>query len=336
MENKLISIIVPVYNVEKYLVKCIESIIGQTYHNIEIILVDDGSTDKSGELCEDYAKKDSRIHVIHKENGGLSDARNAGMAVAAGEYIGFVDSDDWIEEDMYEELYRLCETYRLDLITARFCLNVGGIDERKNTTGNFTEMSGIELLKNNIFDSDKHQVTNSVWDRLYRREILQGIEFPKGRKYEDICFTTKVFLKAERCGYLDREVYHYMIRDDSIMGKSKLTDSGLPEEIFADLLPQLKEKYELLYNMGQYDLAEGALYNYVYRCQEYCAELVGKGRYREQRQILKKEINQQRKHVKKFCKKMYSPMKELSLYMVFYRPLYYTTLTKLRKAMGRR
>ena len=118
--KELISIIVPVYNVEQYLDDCLISIINQTYKNIEIILIDDGSTDKSGKICDEYAKKDSRIIVIHKENGGVSSARNAGLRIAKGAYIGFVDPDDWIAEDMYEVLYSNAKKYDADVSVCKY------------------------------------------------------------------------------------------------------------------------------------------------------------------------------------------------------------------------
>lgn len=118
--KELISIIVPVYNVEQYLDDCLISIINQTYKNLEIILIDDGSTDKSGKICDEYAKKDSRIIVIHKENGGVSSARNAGLRIAKGAYIGFVDPDDWIAEDMYEVLYSNAKKYDADVSVCKY------------------------------------------------------------------------------------------------------------------------------------------------------------------------------------------------------------------------
>ena len=120
LNNELISIIVPVYNMEKYLARCVDSIIAQTYDKIEIILVDDGSTDNSSSMCDHYARKDERIKVVHKLNGGLSDARNAGFAVATGSYIGYVDSDDWIEPDMYEKMYYACVENDAELAVCRY------------------------------------------------------------------------------------------------------------------------------------------------------------------------------------------------------------------------
>ncbi len=120
MEDKLISIIIPVYNVERYLRECIDSIIAQTYKNLEIILVDDGSSDKSGEICDEYSKKDSRIKVIHKKNGGLSDARNVALDITKGDYIGFIDSDDYIEKDMFQILYNLAEEYNAEISSISF------------------------------------------------------------------------------------------------------------------------------------------------------------------------------------------------------------------------
>lgn len=120
MENDLISVIVPVYNMENYLERCVHSVLQQTYQKLEVILVDDGSTDASPQMCDAYAAKDERVKVVHKENGGLSDARNAGLAVAAGAYIGYVDSDDWIEHDMYERMYRACVVRDAQLCVCRY------------------------------------------------------------------------------------------------------------------------------------------------------------------------------------------------------------------------
>ena len=128
--NPLISVIVPVYNVAEYLSRCVDSILAQSYENLQIILVDDGSTDDSGKICEEYAKKDARIQVIHQNNGGLSSARNAGLDLASGEYIGFVDSDDWIEPEMYAEMLARMEKYDAQLVCAGRCDVDGGTGEK--------------------------------------------------------------------------------------------------------------------------------------------------------------------------------------------------------------
>ena len=141
VEEKLVSVIVAVYNIEEYLPRCIDSILAQTYRNLEIILVDDGSTDSSGGICDDYAQKDRRIKVIHKKNGGLSDARNAGLDKVSGDYIGFVDGDDWIDEDMYRAMYEACEKEKAQIAACRYKqitrsgrgVNNAGPGDRKST-----------------------------------------------------------------------------------------------------------------------------------------------------------------------------------------------------------
>ena len=128
--DSLISIIVPVYNVEQYLSRCVDSLVNQTYHNIEIILVDDGSPDRSGEICDEYAKKDKRVKVIHQSNGGLSDARNTALDIAKGDYLMFVDSDDWIEPTMYEEMLSFMEKEQLDLVECGINLVTNNISNK--------------------------------------------------------------------------------------------------------------------------------------------------------------------------------------------------------------
>ena len=193
----MISVIVPVYNVERYIRQCVESILEQTYADLEIILVDDGSTDGSGSICDEYKLKDNRVVVIHKCNGGLSEARNAGLDIARGEYIGFVDSDDYIEPDMYEVLYKNCERYAADLAAARFVkFNTQG-EVRKNFTENIEVFSREEMLRLFIVGDRRYEITMSVWDRLYKRELISDLRFPVGKCYEDIVFSTKVIEKSK-------------------------------------------------------------------------------------------------------------------------------------------
>lgn len=297
----LISVIIPVYNVEKYLVRCIDSVISQTYGKLEIILVDDGSTDQSGKMCDEYALRDDRIKVIHKQNGGLADARNAGLKIATGDYIGFVDSDDWIEPDMYERLYALCCENNLDLIAARFCEYIDDKDKDTLFTNDFWVTDGIGLLKINIFGDEKYVVTNSVWDRLYKREILKDIWFPAGRKYEDICFSAEVFLRAERCGYLDAKLYHYTIRNDSIMGQGVKARGTFNDDILADLLPLMKEKADMLYRAGYKVLGDRCTYNYLRECLQCIEKVAWKKDYRTQSKWLLSEYKSNRSWMKDYC-----------------------------------
>ena len=179
MENDLISIIIPVYNVEKYINKCLESVINQTYRNLEIILVDDGSEDKSGKICEEISIKDNRIRVIHKENGGLSDARNIGLDNSNGEYIAFIDSDDFIERDMIEFLYYNINKYDADI---SICSNYIFDEEEciDNSTKEIKVYNRLEILKEVLLDE---KIRSYAWNKMYKRDLFYNIIFPKGRVF---------------------------------------------------------------------------------------------------------------------------------------------------------
>lgn len=220
-----ISIIIPVYNVEKYLKMCLDSVINQTYQNLEIILINDGSTDNSGKICEEYKRADSRIILIHKENEGLSMARNTGLDIASGEYISFVDSDDYISRNMVETLYnRLLET-QSDMAVC----SIQYVDEAgKNLYSNFT-FDDIVLGQNEfwkLYSSTGHTECVVAWNKLYKREILEQLYYPKGRIREDEFLLPYIVERCFRiCTVSDRLIF-YRQRNDSIMGyesqKSKL------------------------------------------------------------------------------------------------------------------
>lgn len=212
---ELISVIVPIFNVEKYLNRCIESLLNQTYKNIELILVDDGSTDRCGEICDMYAIKDSRVKVIHKKNGGLSDARNVGLNIARGYYISFVDSDDWVHSDYLKLMYEYLVNNNADicecdiLITSNF---VTEITDTIITTDLYDTKSALrELIKDTVF----HQ---HVWNKLYKKESINGIKFPIGKINEDEFWTYKVFGNCNRIVKLNKVLYYYFQRNTSIMG----------------------------------------------------------------------------------------------------------------------
>lgn len=213
MKNNLISIVVPIYNVEKYIPECVDSIIAQTYENIEIILVNDGSTDNSGSVCEEYAKKDARIKVIHKKNGGLSDARNAGIKIAKGEYIGFVDSDDWIETDMYEKLIKACLENNADISICGLFRDY--VDKSiKCPSPNNKVYSSENALKALIEGEELH---DHAWSKLYKRSFFDDVEYPKGKLYEDVRTTYKLFLKSDVVVSIEDCLYHYRQRSGSIV-----------------------------------------------------------------------------------------------------------------------
>lgn len=229
-ELDLISIIVPVYNVGTYLDRCMDSILGQTYQNLEIILVDDGSTDSSPVRCDAYAEIDSRVKVIHKQNGGLSDARNAGLKVATGSYIGYVDSDDWIEPDMYERMYRACVEHQAEVAVCRYFSEYKDRTESAGS-GKTVPLSRDELLKIYISGHEEYVIYNSVWSKLFQRELVKNLVFPKGRNSEDIMYTTRAFCDLTRAVYLDTSLYHYVLdREGSIMNAAE-GDRMLRDEI---------------------------------------------------------------------------------------------------------
>lgn len=215
MKNEKISIIVPVYKVEIYLERCVESIINQTYKNIEIILIDDGSPDRCPMMCDQYAKKDSRITVIHKKNGGLSDARNAGLDIATGEYIAFVDSDDWIEVDFIETLYVNAKTVDAD-ISIIGCTLVWDNGKRKRLSQDegyyiFDRENAIrELLGQKKFSC-------IVCQKMYKKRIFNDLRFPVGKFYEDVAISLPTFLAAERVVVSGKSRYNYYQRSDSIV-----------------------------------------------------------------------------------------------------------------------
>ncbi len=250
-QNVLISVIVPVYNVEQYLSRCIDSILAQTYENLEIILVDDGSPDCSGEICDTYAAMDSRITVIHKENGGLSSARNAGIDIAKGEYLGFVDSDDWIEPAMYAQLLALAQKYDVKLVC-------GGRYDFSSRTGRKTVglcpereevISGMELL-GRVFAWDN--CDSAAWDKLYHRSLFADIRYPLGQISEDVAIFYKLAELVDRAAMCDQPLYNYYHRPGSI------TTAKLSEKTFhyprhtAIIYDYIRQNHPELENQARY------------------------------------------------------------------------------------
>lgn len=220
-----ISVIIPVYNVEKYLDKCIMSVINQSYKNLEIIIVDDGSTDNSRVLCDKYAKIDNRIKVFHKKNGGLSDARNFGLKHATGEFIAFLDSDDWIDEKLYTTLYSNLHMYNADISICKY-KKVYNENEKlngENTNGKYKiEVIGnISALEKLHLHCDENRVQMIVaWNKLYKKELLDGELFPRGKIHEDELLIPQLLYKANKIVYINKELIYYRQRENSIMNKN--------------------------------------------------------------------------------------------------------------------
>lgn len=213
MEQPWISVIIPVYNVEEYLHECLDSVINQTYRNLEIIIVDDGSTDSSGMICDEYAKQDSRIAVIHKENGGLSDARNAGLEVCTGEYIGFVDSDDKIVAQMYEKLYDCAVQEKADLVACRMIRMIDGKLVSEGTQSDKI-CTTKESMVVQMFTGGARSISPCV--KLYRKKVLNSIRFPKGQNWEDAYIVIDLINNVSKMVVLGEALYYYRMRQGSI------------------------------------------------------------------------------------------------------------------------
>ena len=216
-ESKLVSVIVPVYKVEQYLDRCLKSLVDQSYSNIEIILVDDGSPDKCYQICEKWAQRDNRIKVIHKANGGLSDARNKGLELAKGEYVCFVDSDDYVAKKYIEILYNLMRNNHTDMsaVSLKEVFSMEQeIDENEAYEKITTVFEGKEAIKQLFFNDT---FANYAWNKMYKRELFENIRFPVGRKMEDLGTTYKLLLNAKRIAYSTQVLYYYYQREDSIL-----------------------------------------------------------------------------------------------------------------------
>ena len=228
----LVSIIIPVYQVEKYLDKCIASVVGQTYQNLQIILIDDGSADRSPAICDNWKEQDPRITVIHQPNGGLSRARNAGLKIATGEFVGFVDSDDWIEPQMVETLLSALQETDADIA-------VGGFEGFAEDSKSITYVKS-KSTKRSLYSTEEALkrllllrgfIRNFVWNKLYRRTVLSGVAFPEGRLYEDVTWTAQVIGNAKSLVCVEQIFYHYLHRPDSLSHDDRQFIRRLEDEL---------------------------------------------------------------------------------------------------------
>ncbi len=249
-QKDLISVIVTAYNIAAYIERGVGSVCAQTYRNLEIIVVDDGSTDDTGVICDRLAAKDSRVQVIHKENGGPAEARNRGIAIAKGSYIGFVDGDDWIDPDMYEKMLGALQEQGADLAICRY-RQVYKTHTEDASVDRAVLFQGQEALQYYVQETKEYAIQNAAWNKLYKKEILTGIAFPVGKWYEDIMFATMALARAECCIYLDTACYNYIIdREGSIM------NTQINPRTFTDQIPAYYEKTAFLKGLGRQDLAD--------------------------------------------------------------------------------
>ncbi len=211
MKSPIISIIVPVYKVEKYLRQCLDSIQNQTFKDWECILVDDGSPDNCGQICDEYAERDSRFRVIHRENGGLSRARNSALHVARGEYIGFVDSDDWVEPEMFQHLYNLIIENDADIAM------IGYFSEFVNWSHSRHSRRSISIIDGDtaLLELRRDRIPNYVWSKLQHKSII-NCDFPDGRNFEDIYVYSRWFSNVKKMVIDSTPLYHYRMRRGSI------------------------------------------------------------------------------------------------------------------------
>jgi len=213
----LISVIVPVYNTEAYLIRCLDSIIAQTCCNLEIIIINDGSSDRCPVIAEEYAKKDRRICLVHQENAGVSEARNAGKRLSHGSYLSFIDSDDFIEPDYYKTLYRILYSNNADIsiCNKRIINSTAEYPFPYDIPEGVTLFSGNEALFELVNDK---WLRNYLWDKLFKKELFSGIEFPKDRTFEDMAVMHKIFYRAKTIVITNEIKYNYTLRKDALSG----------------------------------------------------------------------------------------------------------------------
>ena len=253
--NSIISVIVPVFNVSEYLEQCLESIINQSYRNLEIIIVDDGSTDDSGVICDHYAQKDDRIHVIHSDNKGAANARNQALDLATGEYLAFVDSDDYLEIDAYEYMQKLLVDYQADMIQCSFRDIHADHTRDRIMIDSFREFSTDEYIERYVSDWS----CSLLWDKLYKRGLFEGIRFVEGRVIDDEFFTYKGVLNAEKIIHDPKIVYNYRRRPDGLMGSLKSRGQIIVDTIdYGDerrkIVGQRSKRLSKIFNHGFVDL----------------------------------------------------------------------------------
>lgn len=291
--NILVSVIVPVYNVEKYLVRCVDSILKQSYNNLQIILVDDGSNDKSALICDEYTKKDTRILVIHKNNGGLSEARNVGIDNAKGDYICFIDSDDFVRETYVKDLLSIILEYNADIAVCLF--EKGNSDRFKDIIDenqpNIIVLNNIEAL-NKLYDEVLNVSMIVVWNKLYSKNLFNKIRFPIGKIHEDEFTMPKLLFEADKIVIINKKDYYYFQSPNSIM-RSEFKINRL------DALEAFEERINLFNKKGLNELANKALSAYIYILIRYICIIdnLNDKKYQKAKNTLIKKLKDTRKFI---------------------------------------
>lgn len=253
MQKELISVIIPIYNVEEYLDRCIESVINQTYKDLEIILVDDGSPDSCPKKCDEWAKRDSRIVVIHKKNGGLSDARNAALDAMTGEYVFFVDGDDMIALNAIDIVVNVASESDSDMVVSKKYTAFS-----KDKSADMVSLDGVQNVNSNkaleimLCETMRWE----AWGTLYKRELFNDLRYPKGRIFEDIPVTPVAVIKSKSISFIDSLIYYYYIREDSIMRNN---NTVIKMDLYYSVNDILKFFYEIKDKETKYNAISGIL-----------------------------------------------------------------------------
>ena len=316
MMNELISIIIPVFKVEKYLDRCLESVTAQSYTNLEIILVDDGSPDKCPEMCDLWAKKDSRIKVIHKENDGLANARNSGIEACTGDYVMFIDSDDYIESDMVEFLYKLAKDNNADVSRCGFYVN----NENDNSEEANTNDVQLYLYSFNERIRDLllgGHISGVAWNKLYARDVIKSHLYEKSDGCsEDIMHNFRVYLDVEKTAFCNLPKYHYVIRNDSI------TNSKFGYGAF-DIIRAKEKMLETLKNNP--DLYGYAVKSFIISAFVVLTGCIRNDYYEHYNELVEKMLNQSRFV---FNSSLFSKQEKLKLLLLKYFPSLYKNSIK--------
>ena len=312
-----ISVIIPIYKVEPYLRQCLDSVIGQTYQNLEIICVDDGSPDRCGEICEEYAQKDTRIRVIHRENGGLSAARNTGIEASTGQYICFVDSDDFVTETFVEYLYGLIKKYDAEIAVCPLFRLVSEQKENSMPDGFEGGMSPEEALSYIFLHAE--YVGVFAWNKIYHRNLFSSIRYPEGKYYEDSGTTYRLFLASNWIAIGKEPKYYYRIaragQITSSGGEKKLDKIEFlyqMKECFLSQCPQIMEAYEQFMLMSLIDIYASVIDDKISR--ETC-------------ELVKLDLLSEKSFIQKNGWKL-SIYRRIQVYLVLHFPFIYNFLRK--------
>lgn len=318
-----ISIIVPVYQVEKYIAQCIESVLNQTLTDFELILIDDGSTDNSGSICDSYAKTDARITVIHTENNGAATARNKGLDLSSGRYIVFLDGDDYLAENMLERLREEIEGSEYDVAVCDF-LNILP-DERDNFCLHLKEntVSGREVLEH-LKNEKNYGVWTIVWNKIYKREVLKDLKFPDGKYFEDEFFSNSLYLKINQIHIIPDILCYHRVLSSSTMNTQKA-------ENYLDLLDALKERLIIYFEHNYSEVETYKVLIYLLEPFSSCCQAKFSGNN-------KKRLQEIRKFIKTVAKKLMNRelpfVKKVSLILISSFPcLTYKTAMRFRNRL---